>query len=369
MRYKTILKSITTVVFFALLISNSFSQKKQGSGILSGLAEGLSINGYVDTYISWDNDRQNTLRQFSAVSPYSSEFRLNIAQISAKYEADRVRGTATIHFGDIPAVNWPSDQQYIQEANVGFRIVKSFWIDGGYFLTHIGGETFLPIDNFFTSLALSTYYEPFYQSGVRFSYSFSDRCAAQLYIVNGYNVFADNNKNKSFGIQFWVQPGKVFDITYNNLIGNEMPSGKEGKTRFYNNLVIKMFPAKKIDVLASGDFCIQEKSKLGDPGSSANMVSGFISVRYKALKNFSMALRGDYIKDENGILTGVFPVLNGGSSGLKANGVTFAVEYNPVEKSYVRLETKLTNTDNDQRIFYDGRNSKVEVNFSAGVGF
>ena len=369
MRHKILLNIITAFILFVLLINNSFSQHNHASGIFSGLAEGLSINGYVDTYISWDNDRQNALRQFSSVSPYSSEFRLNIAQISGKYEADRVRGIATIHFGDIPEVNWPSDQRYIQEANIGFRIVKSFWIDGGYFLTHIGGEGFLPIDNFFTSLALSTYYEPFYQSGLRFSYAFSDKCSAQFHIVNGFNVFADNNKNKSFGIQFWVKPGKVFDITYNNLIGNEMPSSVEGKTRFYNNLVVKMFPAKKIDVLVSGDFCIQEKSKLGDPSASANMLSGFISVKYRALKNFSMALRGDYINDESGILTGVIPVLNEGSSGLKANGVTFAVEYNPVENSYVRLETKLTNTDKEQKIFYDNRNSKVEVNLSAGVGF
>jgi hypothetical protein len=161
----------------------------------------------------------------------------------------------------------------------------------------------------------------------------------------------------------------VFDITYNNLIGNEMPSGVEGRTRYYNNLVVKMFPAKKIDVIASGDFCIQEKSKLGDPNSSANMLSGFISVRYRALKNFSMALRGDYINDESGILTGVITVGNVALSGLKANGVTFAVEYNPMENSYVRLESKLMNTDKDQKIFKDDRNSKVEVNLSAGVGF
>jgi hypothetical protein len=148
-----------------------------------------------------------------------------------------------------------------------------------------------------------------------------------------------------------------------------MPAGVEGKTRFYDNLVIKMFPAKKIDVIASGDFCIQEKSKLGDAASSANMLSGFISVKYKALKNFSMALRGDYINDESGILTGIIPTLNSAASGLKANGVTFAVEYNPVENSYVRLETKLMNTDKDQKIFYDNRNSKIEVNLSAGVGF
>ncbi len=362
-------KYISLLILILIFSVNVNSQNKSGSGLISGLPDGLSINGYVDTYISWDNDKQSSLRQFSAISPYREEFRLNIAQISAKYEADRVRGIATIHFGDIPSVNWPSNQQYIQEANIGFRVCKNFWIDGGYFLTHIGGEGLLPINNWFTSLALSTYYEPFFQSGVRLSYSFSDKFAAQLHVVNGFNVFADNNKNKSVGIQLWYKPGKVFDITYNNLIGNEMPSGVEGKTRFYNNLVIKMFPAKKIDVIVSGDFCVQEKSKIGDAAASANMLSGFMSVKYKALKHFSMALRGDYINDESGILTGIIPVTGMPSAGLKANGVTFALEYNPVDNSYVRLETRLMNTDKDQKIFKDDKNSRVEVNLSAGVGF
>lgn len=359
------LLKITALIF--IFSAGAYAQKS--SGLISGLPDGLSINGYVDTYISWDNDKITSPRQFSAISPCRDEFRLNIAQITAKYEADRIRGTATIHFGDIPSLNWPSSQQYIQEANVGFRPTKNLWIDIGYFLTHIGGEGLLPINNFFTSLSLCTYYEPFFQSGVRLSYAFSDKFAAQLHVVNGFNVFADNNKNKSVGIQLWYRPGKVFDITYNNLIGNEMPSGVEGKTRFYNNLVIKMFPAKKIDVIVSGDFCIQEKSKIGDATASANMLSGFMSVKYKALKNFSMALRGDYISDESGIMSGIIPTQSENASGLKENGITFALEYKPVENSYVRIETRLMNTDKDQKIFFDNKNSRVEVNLSAGVGF
>ncbi len=131
-------KYISLLILILIFSINANSQNKGGSGLISGLPDGLSINGYVDTYISWDNDKQFLHCQFSAISPYREEFRLNIAQISAKYELTVCRGIATIHFGDIPFVNWPSNQQYIQEANVGFRVCKNFWIDGGYFLTHIG---------------------------------------------------------------------------------------------------------------------------------------------------------------------------------------------------------------------------------------
>ncbi len=367
MHYKKLLSvlPLLTILFFNTL----YAQDKTTSGFLSGIADGLSINGYIDTYISWDNDKGNPQRQFSAISPYRDEFRLNMAQISAKYEMDRVRGIATILFGDIPTVNWPSNQQFVQEANVGFRLAKGLWIDGGYFLTHIGGEGLIPMNNYFTSLSLCTYYEPFFQSGVKLSYAASDKFAAQVHLVNGFNVFADNNKNKSFGIQLWGQPNPKFDITYNNLIGNEMPSGVVGKTRFYNNLVIKIYPAKKLDIIICGDFCIQEKSKLTDTTASASMFSGFIALKYKPVKNFSMSLRGEIFQDEDGMLSGVFTDSTGKATGLKASGVTFGLEYNPMSGSYVRLETRLLNADKDQKIFYDNKNSRIEVNLSAGVGF
>jgi hypothetical protein len=369
MKNNMMLNVLLAFIFFALIFNTSFSQDKTASGFLSGIADGLSINGNIDTYLSWDNDKINSLRQFSAISPYRNEFRLNLAQISAKYEMDRVRGIATIHFGDIPSLNWPSNQQFVQEANIGFRLAKGLWIDGGYFITHIGGEGLIPMNNYFTSLSLCTYYEPFFQSGVKLSYAASETFAAQVHLVNGFNVFADNNKNKSFGIQLWGQSNPKFDITYNNLIGNEMPSGTQGKTRFYNNLVIKIFPVKKLDVIVCGDFCMQEKSKLTDTTASASMFSGFIALKYKPVKNFSMSLRGEIFQDENGFLSGVFTDANGKATGLKSNGVSFALEFNPVQNSYVRLENRLLNADKDQKIFYDNKNSRVEVNLSAGVGF
>jgi Putative beta-barrel porin-2, OmpL-like. bbp2 len=104
-KYISVLK-----IIFLILIFFNISNAQNGSGLISGLPDGLSINGYIDSYISWDNDKQTSLRQFSSISPYRDEFRLNIAQISVNYEADRVKGIATIHFGDIPSVNWPTNQ-------------------------------------------------------------------------------------------------------------------------------------------------------------------------------------------------------------------------------------------------------------------
>lgn len=236
-----------------------------------------SLSGYVDTYYSYDNDKNgNSLRQFSAIAPYREEFRLNIAQVSLKYKDEKVRGNITLQYGDIPAVNWPSSQQFIQEAYAGFTPMKNLWIDAGFFLTHMGAEGVLPKGNFLTTMSLPVYYEPFFQSGVRVSYDFSKKAYGTIHLLNGYNVFADNNKNKSAGITFGVKPNDKIEIIYNNILGNEINSGSPGKLRIYNNLILKLYPSKKLDIIVSGDAAFQENSKIDDSTAYASVFSGLV---------------------------------------------------------------------------------------------
>jgi len=355
--YKTL---VLTIVFASICYSQDFSK--------------FSIGGYVDTYYSYDDDKNgNSLRQFSTIAPYREEFRLNIAAISLKYSDEKVRAVITAHYGDIPQANWPAvPLQFIQEAYAGFNPAKGLWIDAGYFITHIGAEGLYPKNNFLTSHALTTFYEPFFQSGVRVGYDFSNKFYGCVHLLNGYNVFADNNKNKSAGITLDYKPSPKYEFIYNNIIGNEIPSPEPGKLRIYNNLVIKFFPGKSIDVLIGGDGCIQEKSKIDDSTSSARMFSALASVRYHFSKKFSASLRGELHNDPDGIMSGVFVDSEGKSTGLKAYGVTFGIEIRPVEKAYFRIESRYLIADKHQEIFTNGtetRNTRFEAITNAGIEF
>ena len=330
----------------------------------------FSISGYVDTYYAWDDDKNgNPIRQFSSTVPYREEFRLNIAQVSLKYNDAKVRGMLTLHYGDIPSVNWPQNQQFIQEAFAGFSPAKNLWVDAGYFLTHIGAEGLLPKGNFFNTLALPTYYEPFFQSGVRVSYEFSPKVYGSLHLLNGYNVFADNNKNKTAGITLGVKPAKNIEIIYNNLIGNEISFGSEGKTRMYNNLVFKYSPSSKVDFLLGADLAFQEKSSLTDSTASATMYSGLAAVKFKITKKFSASLRGEIFNDKNGFLSGVYTDNTGKQTGLIAYGVTLGIEVRPVDNAYFRIESRYLSAESDQKIFYENKNSRIEANTSIGIEF
>ncbi len=365
------------LLFIILVFSflNTSAQEKEKKGLFAGFPEELTLSGYVDTYIAYDNDKGNPIRQFSAIAPYRDEFRINLAMIALRYSSKIVRGNVALQFGDVPKLNWPQAPneylQYIQEANIGVSPGKNSWFDAGYFLTHIGGEGLIPKYNFFTSLTLCTYFEPFYQSGVKYSYT-GKKFYTSLMILNGFNVLADNNKNKSFGLQIGYKPSEKVDFTFNNITGNEMPSGIEGKTRIYNNLVIKIFPSKKLDVILCGDFCMQEKSKIDDSQASGSMFSAFASLKFRAAKKVALMLRGEIFQDKDAIMTPVQLSSNGTFSGIKAFGVSAGTEYNPTSNSYFRLEGRYLLADKDQKIFYEEngiKNSRAEVILSGGIEF
>jgi opacity protein-like surface antigen len=350
----------------------ALSQDKEKKGLFAGFPEELTLSGYVDTYYAYDNDKGNSLRQFYVSSPVRDEFRINLAMLALRYSSKNIRGNIAIQFGDIPKYNWPQSPneylQFIQEVNIGVSPYKNSWFDAGYFITHIGGEGMIPKYNFFTSVALCTYFEPLFQSGIRYSYTGS-KFYTSLMLLNGYNVLADNNKNKSFGLQIGYKPNDKFEATLNNITGNEMPTGVEGKTRIYNNLVLKFYPAKKLDVIVCGDFCIQDKSKIDDPAAAGTMFSGFASMKFRASKKVSLMLRGEIFQDKDAVMSPAFLMSDSTYSGLKAFGISVGTEYNPTSNSYFRLEGRYLSTDADQKIFYDAKNSRTEVILSGGIEF
>jgi len=357
-----ILKTILTIALLTILSSTSYSQGKEG---ILKYFENFSISTYADAYYGWNTDKYSKIRKFDGMDMTRDEFRLNIAQFSLAYNAENVRGIVTLHYGDYAKYNWLTENQNLQEANVGFKVAKGLWVDAGYFLTHIGPEGMLK-NNFINSFSLPSYYEPFYQSGVKVSYNFNDKVDASIYVINGYNVIEDNNKNKSVGVQINYQVHDFVKLTYNNIIGNEQPSPLPGKTRILNNFIINYgCPCAKWDAIISGEFGTQEGSKLSDPTAPAYTYGGMVSLRYRFTKKYSTTVRGDFYQDLDGVYSGI--VAN--NTGIKGNGLTLGLEYKPIEEAYVRFQTRYLRLDDNQKVFYDNTNSRTDVNMSVGFTY
>ncbi len=328
----------------------------------------VTYGGYVDTYYTHDNDLDHSLERFPGVSGKRDEFRLNIAMITVKYFKENVRGNLTLQYGDIPDLLWPSESKYIQEANIGFAPAKNIWIDAGYFITHIGSEGIRPGENTFSANALVSFYEPSTQAGVSVTYS-SKRFTGAAYLLNGYNVINDNNKNKSIGLSLSYKLFRNIEIVYNNIGGNESSDLGNQNLRLYNNFIIRGSLGPNWIFVVNNDFCMQQRSKVDDNTKMGLMFGGFVTSQYNITPKYAIALRGEYLTDIDGVMSGVYVNSLGESTGLQLFGPSLGFEYKPMDDAYFRIEGRYLKTMKNLNIFSDGRNYRVDGCLSMGVGF
>ena len=335
----------------------------------------LQIHGYVDAYYAVYSDSVGTTnyQKFPAISPRSNSFGLNIAQLTEQYTSDKIRSTATLQFGDLPNASWSPVYNYIQEANVGFRLSKKIWLDGGFFKTHIGTEALLPKDNITSSASVITFYEPWWQSGLKLSYNASDKLQMALFLINGYNEFIAESNKKAIGFALTYNIGTKGSLGYYNFVGNVSPdSVKIAHVRFLNNVVFTYKFSKKINVLLGFDLISQSNSQLLDSTKKAYVYSSILTLNYKFTDKWGIYSRLETFSDADGFLTGIMVDENNNITGYKLKGITLGFEFKPTENSFIRLEGRYLQMDNAQKIFYsDGTysNYRTETMVDMGVWF
>ena len=336
-------------------------------------APSVTLSGYTDVYFAtFSNDLEpNALQPFTTVSPRSDRFGLNVAQLSVAYAAERLRGTLTLHYGDIAEATWTDPFRMIQEANVGLNLLGDWWLDAGFFTTHIGTESFLPKNNYLSSTAVATYNEPFFQSGARLSYEGSEVFSAQLHLISGYNLFLDVNDAKSVGVLLSYAPSDQFSVTYTNLLGREsLDDAPLRQIRFYQNLYVNATFFEKLLLTVGGDLGTQTHSQLGDPEATALMYNALATVRYQFTPQWSITTRGEVFEDPEGFISSTFTDQQGDPQGLQLWGVTLGAEYRPTENAYLRAEGRNLTTDRSLTIFDQGTDrSRWELMVTMGYYF
>jgi hypothetical protein len=333
----------------------------------------LTFKAYADGYFSaYSNDLpQSEFQPFETAGARDNTIGLNVGQIGLSYEHDRVRANVTFHFGDIPQATWSQDYNEVQEANAGMRLADGLWLDAGFFATHIGTESFLPKNNFLSNTAFKTFNEPFYQAGARLSYDKVKDWYFELWALNGYNLFLDNNDAKSVGALVKYSFNENSSITYTNIYGRESPDDVVlNQYRFYQNIYCNQNWADRWFLVLGFDLGLQTNSELLDPNDGATMFAALATLRYQISKEWSITGRGEVFNDPDGFIGGTFQRLDGSLTGFELIGLSLGTEYRPVEGSYLRGETRYTSAGSDQLIFnQNGRpeNTRWEVLFTLGL--
>ncbi|WKN43126.1 outer membrane beta-barrel protein [Tunicatimonas pelagia] len=358
-------------LFFCLMLGATLLSWNALAQDSTQIAPQVTLSGYTDVYYATFSDESPTeaLQPYTTVSPRSDHFGLNVAQLSVNYQAERVRGTVTLHYGDIAQATWSETFSMVQEANMGIMLFEDWWLDAGFFATHIGTESFLPKNNLLSSTAVATFNEPFFQSGARVSYEGSEDFSAQFHVVSGYNFFLDVNDAKSVGVLLSYHLSEEWALTYTNLLGREsLDDVTPSQLRFYHNLYLNGSLGDKLQLIIGGDLGTQTNSQLDNSDATALMYNALGTIRYQFTSAWSVTARGEIFSDPEGFISGTLPTEAGREEGLQLTGLTLGAEYRPTDYSYVRIEGRSLVTDNSLVLFDQGAND-VRYEWMVTTGF
>lgn len=206
-------------------------------------------------------------------------------------------------------------------------------------------------------------FEPFYQGGAKITYKPLEQLELQLHVLNGYGLIEAVNPVPSVGWLINYTPFSNFSAVYSGYAGNPMAFGDPAATRVYHDVNLSYQVTDKLGL--KGEIDVATQSNI-----PSVYHSGFLTAHYDFNSMFGLTLRGEYVHDENGMVS-AYPNLTG--AGIMGAGVTLGGEFKPTANTYVRLEGRELLLDaNKNKIFKSGNDAtsnRFEAMLSTGVSF
>ncbi|WP_246051995.1 porin [Leptospira idonii] len=328
------------------------------------LPESFQLGAFLDAYYNYNNNLpKGTERKYTTQAVRNDEFNVNLAYIDAKVEESKYRGRLALQYGTSVNTNYANEPmkdtgsnqlgvRNLQEAYVGFKVAPKTWIDGGIYFGHIGFESWISHLNWNYTRAFALDYVPYYTAGVRVSHQFSDKFSMQFHIMNGWQNITENNRDKSFGLQWKYKFTSSLALTVNQFAGNEAPDNERKQLRLYNNTILEWHALEWLSFAGSFDAGAQKakESLLYEPWlhewdsaipvyrdaeakAYRHWYHGTLWLSFKWDPAYRLSLRVERFYDPKQVL-----VATGTRNGFMSNGYTATLDLLSWDPAMIRLE-------------------------------
>jgi hypothetical protein len=195
------------------------------------------VGGFVDTYYAYNGNRPADYANFfpgvGTSAKRHNELSVNLAQVDLTLDPDPVGFRLALGFGTSTEVVHsfeptgpfvgPEVWKHIVQASVQWKtgVGRGLLLEGGISPSHIGMEAFQTKDNWNYTRSWLGELSPYYQTGLKLAYPFSDRWSGQLHVLNGWQTIGDNNDGKSVGAQLAYSAGSL-SLSLNGFVGPEL---------------------------------------------------------------------------------------------------------------------------------------------------
>lgn len=265
------------------------------------------IEGYVDAYYGFDFNQPKTSDRLYAVSQSRhNEVNINLAYISLKYAAPRVRATLTPGFGTYMNANYAAEKitlRNLVEANVGVKPFKdkNIWIDAGVLPSPYTNESAISFDQLLYTRSMASENVPYYLTGARVSIPVTAKLSASLYLLNGWQVISDVNNPLGFGANIEYKPSDHIQLDWDVYAGNERSEMHPGfKNRYYTDAYLT-WSKNKLTWTTCVFGGIQQEDRTDHSLANNGWWQANTAARYAFAKTQSVSARVEYYNDPSGI--------------------------------------------------------------------
>ncbi len=288
----------------------------------------------------------------------ANSFLIDLAQIQFAKDAPvggvgyklKVSMGETAKFIHSAGLGDPNDEVDLTEAYVDYvaPLGSGLKLRFGKFATYHGAEVIEARDHFnYSRSFLFNYAIPFTHTGLMVGYAFSKAFSANLYVVNGWDAFHDNNKGKTFGTSFVLIPIEPLFMNLGLMYGPEQPDNSSHH-RFLIDWVGIFKATKNLTFTINADYANEKKDPLNFSRSS-RWYGIAIYAKYDFMDWFSTSIRSEYFVDRDGVRTGI-------RQSLKE--ITISPEFKITENLIVRSEYR--HDWSNKEAFHSHRNPLVK---------
>jgi hypothetical protein len=274
-------------------------------------APAVEVTGFVDTYYGYNTNKpvgDNTLyRNFDTKHDQAAISLIELALEQKPATGHAVGFRVDLDFGpttDIVHASEPGGAEVyknFEQAYVSYLapLGKGLQLDAGKFVTPAGAEVIEAKDNWnYSRSLLFALAIPYYHTGLRATYSPSDKASFAGYLVNGWNNTVENNHGKTLGASVTLKPAGALSIVENVLWGPEQKDDTSDK-RFLTDTVVTVTATPKLSLMANYDYG-QDKVT----GSTVSWQGLAVYARLQATPNWALTPRFEFFKDEDGFMSG-----------------------------------------------------------------
>lgn len=300
----------------------------------------LEVSGYIDVFYSYDFNKPTTPYRQTFLYNHNrhNEFNINNGNLGLSVNQTKYHATLTLQVGTYAVDNYAAEPEvlkHIYEAYAGISLNRknTLWLDAGVFISHLGFESTISIENYTLTHSLAIENLPYYMSGAKITYSPSEVVTLLGGVYNGWQQIrrTQGSSYPSFGLQVLITPNENITLNYSNFYGSNDPDSTR-RVRFFNDFFAEFKFFDKLNIVAGFDSGIQQKEK----GSSSldTWYALTLIAHYDFTGKWGAALRGEYYQDEN--LANI--TLDDTSYGFKTTGFSANIDFRPIPQLACRVE-------------------------------